>query len=331
MIVVGGAVACGGNITPAAEFNIYCDAESARDVLRSRITKTLLPLDVSRRVMLELDVMDRLKRQSGRTAAFLAKILPGAFPLAAAVGWGSERGYIHDVVAVVAAMRPELFTTEPMHGDVETCGELSPWRKMASSSRSPRSPCHSSSPMPIRFQCGECGAAQGGRCAGGPADALPQVRGDDPGSFAKRTASCGSDARSDARAARRPAGRNRIGLYGRDTGEPIRGDRQERARPCRKGFPRHRRRRHSLPLPQKPAEPNAFESPVTPAEEPREVDLTRVKIVNIDLSFWTVLRLTLRFSLAAMLIGFVAWLLIVVFLFLVEIVFGVGIFGVSLG
>ncbi len=123
LIILGGSVGGPGNITAAAEFNIYCDAESARQVFRSHVTKTIVPIDVSRRVMLELDVMDRLKKQSGRTAAFLAKILPGAFRLQRQ--WlGVEALYIHDVVAVVAAIRPELFTTEPMHGDVETCGEL---------------------------------------------------------------------------------------------------------------------------------------------------------------------------------------------------------------
>ena len=37
---------------------------------------------------------------------------------------GLERIFVHDVVAIVAALRPELFTTEPMHGDVETEGDL---------------------------------------------------------------------------------------------------------------------------------------------------------------------------------------------------------------
>ena len=32
--------------------------------------------------------------------------------------------HLHDAVAIVAAMRPELFTTERMHGDVETDGTL---------------------------------------------------------------------------------------------------------------------------------------------------------------------------------------------------------------
>lgn len=123
LIILGGSIAAPGNITAAAEFNVYCDAAAARSVFRSHVTKTLIPIDITSRVTLGLDAMDQLKRHGGRTAAFLSKILPGAFR--SQRQWlGVESLYIHDVVAVVAAARSELFTTEPMHGDVETVGEL---------------------------------------------------------------------------------------------------------------------------------------------------------------------------------------------------------------
>ncbi|QDU87652.1 Pyrimidine-specific ribonucleoside hydrolase RihA [Pirellulimonas nuda] len=123
VIVVGGAVACGGNITPAAEFNIYCDAESARDVLRSRITKTLLPLDVTRQLSMRFDLLDLVKQGDGRTARLLDRILPGYYR-AYRHRMGMEGIFVHDAVGVVMAMHPELFTTEPMSGDVETAGDL---------------------------------------------------------------------------------------------------------------------------------------------------------------------------------------------------------------
>lgn len=123
LIVLGGTVEGPGDVTPAAQFNIYCDAESARLVFRSPVTKTLIPLDVSRRVMLGFDVLDRLSKRESRTARFLSKILPGAYRTHRQL-LGIEGLYVHDVVAMVATMHPELFTTEPMHGDVETVGEL---------------------------------------------------------------------------------------------------------------------------------------------------------------------------------------------------------------
>lgn len=123
LIILGGTVAGPGNITPAAEFNIFCDAESARQVFQSPVTKTLIPVDVSSQVMLGLDVLEKLKRSSSRTAQFLSKILPNAYRMQRQV-LGLEALAVHDVVAVTAAMHPKLFTTEPLHGDVETAGEL---------------------------------------------------------------------------------------------------------------------------------------------------------------------------------------------------------------
>ena len=46
IIITGGSVGVGGNVTPAAELNIYYDPVSARTVFRSPTTKTLVPLDI---------------------------------------------------------------------------------------------------------------------------------------------------------------------------------------------------------------------------------------------------------------------------------------------
>lgn len=123
LVILGGALTGAGNITPAAEFNMYCDSESARQVFLSPVTKTLIPLEASSRVRLGLDAVERLKKSDARTAKFLSKILPAAYRLQRQ--WlGVEDLMIHDVVAVAVAARPELFVTEAMHGDVETTGEL---------------------------------------------------------------------------------------------------------------------------------------------------------------------------------------------------------------
>lgn len=48
LVMAGGAVQAPGDVTPAAEFNIYCDPQSARTVFRSATTKTLVPLSTLR-------------------------------------------------------------------------------------------------------------------------------------------------------------------------------------------------------------------------------------------------------------------------------------------
>lgn len=123
VIVLGGSVAAGGNVTAAAEFNVYCDPGSAREVYRSGATTLVVPLDVSRELVVGFDLLELVRSRPTRTAALLSEILPG-FYRAYRERLGMEGVCLHDVAAVLAASQPSLFTTELMYGDVETTGEL---------------------------------------------------------------------------------------------------------------------------------------------------------------------------------------------------------------
>jgi inosine-uridine nucleoside N-ribohydrolase len=123
LVILGGTVGGPGNVTPTAEFNVYCDAEAARDVFRSPVMKTLIPIDVTTRVLFGFDMLERLPGEGTRTGRFLRSILPGAFR-SYRQQLGIEGIHLHDAIAVVAAMHPELFTVEQFHGDVETEGTL---------------------------------------------------------------------------------------------------------------------------------------------------------------------------------------------------------------
>jgi len=123
IVMMGGAVARPGNITPAAEFNIYCDPRSAQAVFRSPSTKTLIPLDVTNRVVLSFDLLNQLPDESTNVGRFLRTILPPAFR-GYRQQFGLEGIHVHDTVALTSVTHPELFITEEMAGDVETIGEL---------------------------------------------------------------------------------------------------------------------------------------------------------------------------------------------------------------
>jgi inosine-uridine nucleoside N-ribohydrolase len=110
-------------VTPAAEFNIYCDPVAARDVLRSPSTLTLVPLDVANKVVMSFGHLDQLPGESSKAGRFLRRILPFAFRTHRQE-LGLEGIHLHDAVALVAVTNPELFTTERAAGDVETMGEL---------------------------------------------------------------------------------------------------------------------------------------------------------------------------------------------------------------
>ncbi len=123
LIIVGGAVTSPGNVSASAEFNMYCDPLAARITLRSRMTKTMLPLDVTGQFVMTFDLLDQLPPQSTRIGAFLRKILPYAFR-SHRQHLGLEGIYVDGVLGVVAASNPELFESHDMAAEVETQGEL---------------------------------------------------------------------------------------------------------------------------------------------------------------------------------------------------------------
>jgi len=123
IIMMGGTYQGIGNVTAAAEFNIYCDPVSAREVFASATTKTLVPLEVTREIPFSLALLDELPDDSTRVGDFLHRILPFAFR-SFHQHLGQETIFLHDAIALVAALNPELFHTEPMYGDVETAGKL---------------------------------------------------------------------------------------------------------------------------------------------------------------------------------------------------------------
>jgi purine nucleosidase len=123
VVISGGAVAVSGNMTPAAEFNIFCDPAAARAVFRSASTKTLVPLDVTSRVMLSFDLFNQVPAEETRLGAFLRRILPSAFR-GYRQKFGVEGIYVHDTVALMAICCPDLFETHEMSGDIEILGEL---------------------------------------------------------------------------------------------------------------------------------------------------------------------------------------------------------------
>ena len=123
LVIMGGTLAGPGTITPAAEFNIFCDPEAARTVFHSAATKTLVPIDIARQVTFGYDLLDKLPGEETRAGRFLRKIMPYTFR-SYRLDLGYENICINDSVAYAAALVPELFEVEMLAGDVELSGEL---------------------------------------------------------------------------------------------------------------------------------------------------------------------------------------------------------------
>jgi inosine-uridine nucleoside N-ribohydrolase len=121
IVLMGGAIA-EGNMTPAAEFNIWADPEAAQAVFHSGIDVTMVGLDVTHRALLTSDDAERL-RATGRIGGFVADLVE-FFKRYHEETYGWDGAPIHDAVAVAEVIRPGLVTTRHRNVEVETVSEL---------------------------------------------------------------------------------------------------------------------------------------------------------------------------------------------------------------
>jgi inosine-uridine nucleoside N-ribohydrolase len=121
IVLMGGAIA-EGNMTPAAEFNIWADPEAAARVFHSGIDVTMIGLDVTHKALLTPEWSERF-RATGRTGAFVADLVE-FFKQYHQRTYGWDGAPIHDAVALAHAFHPGLVTTELRNVEIETGSEL---------------------------------------------------------------------------------------------------------------------------------------------------------------------------------------------------------------
>ncbi len=123
IVMMGGAIRHEGNVTPAAEFNIFADPEAAEIVLRAGVPVTLVPLDVTMRAIFPGPAAERLagsdvpvERAIGELGRFITSVYRAYY--------GIDGFAMHDPLAVAVAFDPGLVTTQDLWVSVETRGEL---------------------------------------------------------------------------------------------------------------------------------------------------------------------------------------------------------------
>jgi len=121
IVIMGGAVAVPGNVTPSAEYNFYVDPEAAAAVFEAGLPLELVPLDVTSQVLLrQSELAARLRRCPSRIAQFVADFTLHGFAFGDARGDGGMA--LHDPLAVGVALDPSLVGYEALHVEIECEG-----------------------------------------------------------------------------------------------------------------------------------------------------------------------------------------------------------------
>ncbi len=123
-VVIMGGASFEGNVTPAAEFNIWFDPEAAERVFAAAWPITLMPLDLTHQAMFndaDLAYLRELGSDVGRRCAAMLE------PYAAHHDqWYGQRDIImHDATAVYELIEPGAITTQAVSVTVETGGQYS--------------------------------------------------------------------------------------------------------------------------------------------------------------------------------------------------------------
>ncbi len=111
LVLMGGAVDCAGNITPAAEANIYHDAVAADKVFASGMTTQVIGLDVTLKTLIRQPQIDALVPHAPKAAGFIAQITPFYLDFYRRIA-GLDGCPMHDAAAILACQFPERFTFE---------------------------------------------------------------------------------------------------------------------------------------------------------------------------------------------------------------------------
>jgi inosine-uridine nucleoside N-ribohydrolase len=122
IVLMGGAIA-EGNVTPAAEFNIWADPEAASRVFTSGIDVTMIGLDVTHKALFRPADSERLAA-TGRVGRLVAELF-GFYQQFHSEQYGWDGSPVHDAVAVAHVVRPGIVHTADRGVVVDCGGELS--------------------------------------------------------------------------------------------------------------------------------------------------------------------------------------------------------------
>lgn len=130
LVIMGGAIRSGGNITPLAEFNIHEDPHAAHIVFHSGIPITLIPLDATYKCLLTSEDIERLNKIDSPIARFVRDATATYMDF-----YKKYEGFngcaMHDPLTLATIFAPDLFTFENHYVDVDISGGISTGKTFA--------------------------------------------------------------------------------------------------------------------------------------------------------------------------------------------------------
>ena len=123
IVLMGGGFFEGGNVTPAAEFNIYVDPHAADVVFRSDVPIVMMPLDVTHKALTTGSRIAAFRNLGTRVGLATAEMLE-FFERFDEEKYGSDGGPLHDPCVIAYLLQPSLFKGRPCNVSIETASEL---------------------------------------------------------------------------------------------------------------------------------------------------------------------------------------------------------------
>ncbi|MDO9525869.1 MAG: nucleoside hydrolase [Gemmobacter sp.] len=123
IVLMGGAYFEVGNITPAAEFNIYVDPEAAQIVFRSGVPLVVMPLDVTHKALTTAARVQAFRDMGTEVGRMVAE-WTDFFERFDMEKYGSQGAPLHDPCTIAWLIRPDLFSGRDINVEIETKGEF---------------------------------------------------------------------------------------------------------------------------------------------------------------------------------------------------------------
>ncbi|QQA44405.1 nucleoside hydrolase [Pelagovum pacificum] len=123
IVLMGGAYFEVGNITPAAEFNIYVDPEAADVVFKSGVAITVVPLDLTHQALTSPERI-RPFREMGTKVGDTIAAWTDFFERFDKEKYGSEGAPLHDPCVIAYLIDRSLMSGRHINVEIETSSEL---------------------------------------------------------------------------------------------------------------------------------------------------------------------------------------------------------------